>query len=42
MRQKSTRRAAVSDRVTFNAHIVETGTQRFRLRTSKTTGNQCS
>jgi hypothetical protein len=25
------------DRVTFNAHILETGTQSYRLRTSKTT-----
>jgi len=24
------------DRVTFNAHILETGTQSYRLRTSKT------
>jgi DNA replication protein DnaC len=29
--------AAILDRVTFNAHILETGTQSYRLRTSKTT-----
>jgi IstB-like ATP binding protein len=29
--------AAIVDRVTFNAHIVETGTESYRLRTSKTT-----
>jgi DNA replication protein DnaC len=29
--------AAIADRVTFNAHILETGTQSYRLRTSKTT-----
>jgi len=29
--------AAIVDRVTFNAHILETGTQSYRLRTSKTT-----
>jgi DNA replication protein DnaC len=28
--------AAIADRVTFNAHILETGTQSYRLRTSKT------
>jgi DNA replication protein DnaC len=28
--------AAIIDRVTFNAHILETGTQSYRLRTSKT------
>jgi len=28
---------AIVDRVTFNAHILETGTQSYRLRTSKTT-----
>jgi IstB-like ATP binding protein len=27
--------AAIVDRVTFNAHILETGTQSYRLRTSK-------
>ena len=26
--------AAIVDRVTFNAHILETGTQSYRLRTS--------
>jgi DNA replication protein DnaC len=29
--------AAIVDRVTFNAHILETGTQSYRLRISKTT-----
>jgi DNA replication protein DnaC len=29
--------AAIVDRVTFNAHILETGTASYRLRTSKTT-----
>ncbi|MDQ5975579.1 MAG: hypothetical protein QG661_2788 [Actinomycetota bacterium] len=29
--------AAIVDRVTFNAHIIETGTNSYRLRTSKTT-----
>jgi len=29
--------AAVVDRVMFNAHILEAGTQSYRLRTSKTT-----
>jgi DNA replication protein DnaC len=29
--------AAIVDRVTFNAHTIETGTQSYRLRTSKTT-----
>jgi len=28
--------AAIVDRVTFNAHILETGTQSYRLRASKT------
>jgi DNA replication protein DnaC len=28
--------AAIVDRVTFNAHILETGTKSYRLRTSKT------
>ena len=28
--------AAIVDRVTFNAHILETGTQSYRLRTTKT------
>ncbi len=27
--------AAIVDRVTFNAHIIETGTQSYRLATSK-------
>jgi len=30
--------AAIVDRVTFNAHILQTGTQSYRLRTSKTAG----
>jgi DNA replication protein DnaC len=28
--------AAIVDRVTFNAHIIETGTQSYRLAASKT------
>jgi DNA replication protein DnaC len=28
--------AAIVDRITFNAHIIETGTESYRLRTSKT------
>lgn len=28
--------AAIVDRVTFNAHILETGTQSYRLRTIRT------
>lgn len=32
--------AAIVDRVTFNAHILETGTQSYRLRTSRTTGRR--
>ena len=32
--------AAIVDRVTFNAHILETGTQSYRLRTSKTPGRR--
>jgi hypothetical protein len=28
--------SAIVDRVTFNAHILETGTQSYRLATSKT------
>jgi DNA replication protein DnaC len=32
--------AAIVDRVTFNAHIPETGTQSYRLRTSKTSGHR--
>jgi DNA replication protein DnaC len=31
--------AAIVDRVTFNAHILETGTQSYRLRTTKTTSH---
>jgi hypothetical protein len=27
--------AAIVDRVTFNAHIIETGTDSYRLRTTK-------
>jgi hypothetical protein len=34
------RTAAIVDRVTFNAHILETGTQSYRLRTSKTTNSR--
>ena len=29
--------AAIVDRITFNAHILQTGTDSYRLRTSKTT-----
>ena len=29
--------AAIVDRVTFNAHIIETGTDSYRLRTTRTT-----
>lgn len=32
--------AAIVDRVTFNAHILEMGTQSYRLRTSKTGQNK--
>jgi DNA replication protein len=32
--------AAIVDRVTFNAHILETGTQSYRLRTSKNTSSR--
>jgi DNA replication protein DnaC len=32
--------AAIVDRVTFNAHILETGTESYRLRTSKTTARR--
>jgi DNA replication protein DnaC len=32
--------AAIVDRVTFNAHILETGTESYRLRTSKTTNRR--
>ncbi len=28
--------AAIVDRLTFNAHIIETGTQSYRLRATKT------
>jgi len=34
--------AAIVDRVTFNSHILETGTQSYRLRTSKTIGRRKS
>lgn len=34
--------AAIVDRVTFNAHILETGTQSYRLRTSKNTRRQAN
>jgi hypothetical protein len=34
--------AAIVDRVTFNAHILETGTQSHRLRTSKNTRRKAS
>jgi DNA replication protein DnaC len=34
--------AAIVDRVTFNAHILETGTQSYRLRTSRTRGKKAS
>jgi hypothetical protein len=29
-----------ADRITFNAHILETGTESYRLRTSKTTARR--
>jgi DNA replication protein DnaC len=32
--------SAIVDRVTFNAHILETGTQSYRLRTSKNTNSR--
>jgi DNA replication protein DnaC len=32
--------SAIVDRVTFNAHILETGTQSYRLRTSKSNGRR--
>ncbi len=32
--------AAIVDRVTFNAHIIETGTESYRLRTSKTSNRR--
>ena len=31
---------AIVDRVTLNAHIIETGTQSYRLSTSKTTARR--
>ncbi len=34
--------AAVVDRVTFNAHILETGTQSYRWRTSRTSRRKVS
>jgi hypothetical protein len=34
------RRGSRVDRVTFNAHILETGTQSYRLHTSKTTARR--
>ncbi|MGH7733012.1 MAG: IS21-like element helper ATPase IstB [Gemmatimonadales bacterium] len=34
--------AAIVDRVTFNAHIIETGTDSFRLRSTKTRGRRKS
>jgi len=32
--------AAIVDRLTFNAHILETGTQSYRLRTSKSSSRR--
>jgi DNA replication protein DnaC len=32
--------AAIVDRITFNAHIIETGTQSYRLATSKTSNRK--
>jgi hypothetical protein len=32
--------AAIVDRVTFIAHILETGTESYRLRTSKTSARR--
>jgi hypothetical protein len=32
--------AAIVDRITFNAHILETGTQSYRLATSKTSARR--
>jgi hypothetical protein len=32
--------AAIVDRITFNAHILETGPESYRLRTSKTTARR--
>jgi hypothetical protein len=34
--------AAIVDRVTFNPHILETGTQSYRLHTSKNTRRKAS
>ncbi|MCH6471187.1 ATP-binding protein [Sinomonas terrae] len=34
--------AAIVDRVTFNAHILETGTDSYRLRTSRTSSRRKS
>jgi hypothetical protein len=31
---------AMVDRITFNAHILETGTDSYRLRTSRTTARR--
>nr|WP_308196909.1 ATP-binding protein [Sinomonas terrae] len=36
------RLAAIVDRVTFNAHILETGTDSYRLRTSRTSSRRKS
>lgn len=32
--------AVIVDRITFHAHILETGTQSYRLRTSKTSARR--
>lgn len=32
--------AAIVDRITFNAHILETGTESYRLRTSKSSARR--
>ena len=32
--------AAIVDRITFNAHIIETGTQSYRLATGKTSNRK--
>jgi hypothetical protein len=32
--------APIVDRITFNAHILETGTDSYRLRTSKTSSRR--
>ena len=34
--------AAIVDRLTFNAHIIETGTESFRLRSTRTSGERRS